>query len=327
MITQPKALARMEEETRKDMRRLEDSYNQALRDLWDDTLKKISASISHNYRRDFAGEKWDMVSANAKGTLGRIRTETAFIVSDFKKKAEALIASGLDRIKEEERLRALWMIDQTTPGSFTPKPGFTAREADTPRDKKATWAQTLDAWMNAYHSNLSTNLNLEALNEGSADDAASEPESTRINNYDPIYKLQSMFSTTAIKAEADARRSVFDSNQEVLKMEIWQTMEDGRVCNICDSYDGRPVEELGEIPPAHFNCRCYTRFVPAEYSNMLRSGDQAEREMALRMDDAGLVPDALPIRSEKTGNIIGRAIVSFDDWKSSRGYNVGGTAR
>lgn len=325
MITQAKALARMEEETRKEMRRLEDAYNTELEKLWQRTLKAISDCIMRNYRQDFGREKWDITSAHAKGTLGRIQSETAFLVGQFKEQARQLVARGLGHIHEEERLRALWMIDQTTPNSFTPKTPFSpAREADNPRDSKAGWSDALSTWMDTFYTNLNTNLRMEALHEGSIHDAADEAASTKVDNYDPSYKLRSMFATAAIRTQADARRDVFDSNEEVMEVEIWQTMEDGVVCPICEDYDGKPLSEVNDTIPAHYNCRCYTRFVPVAFSKMLQSGDPVEKEIALRMDDAGLVNDALAVVSEKTGNLIGRAIVSFEDWKSERGYNISG---
>lgn len=325
MITQAKALARMEEETRTEMRRLEDAYNSELAARWQRTLKNISACIMRNYRQDFGREKWDLTAAHAKGTLGRIQTETAFLVGQFKQEAAAFISKSLGHIHQEERLRALWMIDQTTPGSFTPKATFApAREADNPRDAKATWADALSTWMETYHTNLNTNLRMEALHEGDLASAADEAETTRVDNFDPAYKLKSMFATSAIRTQADARRAIFDSNEDVMEVEIWQTMEDGIVCPVCEEYDGKPLSEVNDSIPAHYNCRCYSRFVPVAYSQMLSSGDPAEKEMALRMDDAGLIDDALPVISEKTGELIGRAIVRFEDWKAERGYNISG---
>lgn len=325
MITQAKALGRMEDETRREMRRMEDSYNSALADLWKRTLKNISDCILRNYQKDFGRERWDIAAAHGKGTLARIQAETAFLVGQFKEQARALISKGLSHIHEEERLRALWMIDQTTPDSFTPKTPFApAREADNPRDAKASWDAALSTWMETFHTNLNTNLRMEALHEGNINDAAEEAESTRVDNYDPAYKLKSMFATSAIRTQADARRSVFDNNEEVMEVEIWQTMEDGIVCPICEEYDGKPLSEINDSIPAHYNCRCYSRFVPVPYSKMLSSGDPLEKEMALRMDDAGLINDALAVVSDKTGNLIGRAIVSFDEWKAAKGYNISG---
>ena len=327
MITQRKALARMEEETRSEMRRLEDSYNDKLSKLWKRTLKNVRVRILDNYRQDFGRDTWDIIGAHRHGTLRRISADASAVLTTFKIEATLLIQSGLQHIREEERLRALWMIDQTTPESFSPRAPFRSRESDNPRDAKATWEQAFSTWMDTYYANLNNNLRMEALHEGDINDAAQEADSTKIDNYDPAYKFRSMFASEAIRTEADARRDVFDENDDAVEVEVWVTMEDGIVCPICEEYDGKPLSEIDDTIPAHYNCRCYTRFVPKSYSDMLQSGDPAEKEMALRMDDAGLVPDSLPIVSPKTGRLIGRAIVSFEDWKSSRGYNIAGIAR
>ncbi|MFA5937354.1 MAG: phage minor head protein [Candidatus Paceibacterota bacterium] len=314
----------MEEETRRRQRALEDVYSGQVVSIWGHTLKEMRASITEIYRQDFGKETWDITSAYSKGTLARIGGEVGGTLAAFKVLATKRIMVALSHIREEERLRALWMIDQATPGSYMPKVPYRTREADTPRDAKATWQQTLDTWTDTYHTQLVNNLRMEALHEGDIHDAADEPASTRIDNFDPEYKLRSMFAGESIKAEADARRAIYDENDEVLEEEIWVTMEDSVVCPICAEYDGKPLSEVQEDIPAHYNCRCYTRFVPRAWADMLRSGDPDDREMALKMDDAGLVPDSMAIRSEKTGAIIGRAIVTFEEWKSSRGMNIMG---
>ena len=326
MITQRQALARMEEETRKYMRRLEDEYGRQLGVIWEYTLKELRFRITDAYRQDFGKDTWDIAGAHARGTLDRIKSHTADTLGAFLVLATTRIGVALKHIREEERLRALWMIDQVTPDSFMPNVMnfMPAREADSPRDAKATWNQALSTWIDTYHANLNTNLKMEALHEGDVNDAAAEAESTKVDNFDPAYKLASMFSGESIRAEADARRDVFDANDDSVEEEVWVTMEDGSVCPICNDYDGKPLSEIEDDIPAHYNCRCYTRFVPKAWAAMLRSGDPEEKERALQMDDRGLVPDSMAIYSTKTGELIGRAIVTFEDWKSGRGQNIAG---
>lgn len=327
MITQQQALKRMETEARKDMRALEDSYNDKVAALWKSVCLLLKFQISFHYRNDFSKGEWDINGAYSKGTFTRIQIDTAHTLENFKRDVTRLIASALSHIKEEECLRALWMLDQITPDGFMPKASSKLHEAVSPGDSKASWAQALAVWADAYHKNLNTNLRLEALHEGSVDDAAQEVDATRVDNYELAYKLKSLFSTQALVSQAEARRMIFDENEDVLEEEIWQTMEDGVVCPTCDSYDGKPLSEVPDDIPAHFNCRCYTRFVPKSWADMLRSGDPGANELALSMDDLGLVPDAMAVRSPKTGELIGRAIVSFDDWKMTRGLNIGGIIR
>ena len=328
MITQRQALARMEKETRAEMRRLEDAYNGNLAALWKQTLDELRYNIHLAYVQDFGKGTWDIVGAHSKGTLARIYRDTDITLHSFKAKAASQIKASLAYLRQEERLRALWMIDQVTPNSFLPKaPAQPAREAESPRDAAATWEQAFYTWMAVYHGNLNANLRLEALNASDMYDAAEEADATRIGNFDPAYKLKSMFASQAIKEQADARREIFDGNDESVEEEIWVTMEDGVVCPICEEYDGKPLSEINDDIPAHYNCRCYTRFVPKGWADMLRSGDPDEKDLALSMDDAGLVPDAMAVRSPRTGELIGRAIVSFEDWKAQRAQNIIGISR
>jgi len=327
MITQRKALARMEQETRVSLRRLEDSYNDKLAKMWQATVRDIRGTIVDAYRQDFGKESWDLVSANMRGTLPRIAERSGQALSAFKAAAYIHVRMALEHIHDQERLRALWMIDQTTPQSLLPKaPPRRFREAGNPRDAKASWATALSAWVDTYQAQLANNLRMEALHEGDIHDAADEPESTRVDGYDPDYKFRSMFAGEAIKEEADARRDIFDSNDDMIEEEIWVTMEDGIVCPICEDYDQKPVDEVPDDIPAHYNCRCYTRFVPKAWADMMRSGDSAERDAAQAMDDAGMIADSMAIRSPKTGNIIAHAVVSFENWQAERGQNIAGLA-
>lgn len=325
MLTQRKALVRMENNTRTEMRRIEDSFNEELAQMWIQTIQQIRFHIHDSYRQDFGKETWDFVGAKSKGTLARISNANKQILHSFGTQATAFIKLALKHIREEERRRALWMIDQATPEHYVPVvPPVISREADNPRDAKSPWDQTFWVWLDTYHKNLDTNLQMEALHEGDIQDAADEAAATKIDNFDPAYKLRSMFASEAIRGEADARREVYDSNDDIVEEEIWMTLEDGRVCEICSDYDGKPLSEIDEDIPAHYNCRCYTRFVPKAWAAMLRSGNPEDRENALRMDDAGLLPDSMAIRSPKTGELIGRAIVTFEDWKNK---NIIGLAR
>lgn len=315
MLTQIKALTRMEDQTRRAMRSLEDGFVDHLKSKWKDTLTNIQARIITHYRADFGRADWDLVSAHSRGTLDRINRDATAILTDFHDYGQRFIAAALKDVYDSEKLRALWMIDQTTPASFKPKNPFKTREAYNPRDAKATWEQAFATWIDTYRVNLQNNLRMEALHEGSIHDAADEPAATKIDNFDPAYKFASMMSSEAIRAEADARREIFDANDDVVEEEVWVTMEDGVVCEICEEYDGLPLTEIDDDIPAHYNCRCYTRFVPKPWADMLSSADPDEKDIALRMDDAGLVPGSMAVRSGISGNLVGRAIVDFDEWK------------
>ena len=97
---------------------------------------------------------------------------------------------------------------------------------------------------------------------------------------------------------------------------------DLRVCDDCDELEGTPIAEAGEYPPLHPGCHCYTLVVPREYAELLRSGNEEEKQLAAQAMDAGIVPNALILRN-MDGEIAAQAVVDFQRWKEGSGYAVG----
>ena len=320
--TQTQTLAKMEAETRKDMRRFENDGNTQFLIMWAATRKDIKAAIVREYMQDFGSGTWDIATANSKGTLGRIEKSINEHLTVFYSQSHNFIKTVLSMVHHLEVMRALWMLDQTTPPHIKPvypnRPSAHAHEAMTPADYKATWPQVLSAWVQSYKDALLGGLRMEILHEGSVQDAAAEVDSAKIDNFDPAYKFESFFSTQAIQTEAQARRYVADENPEVVMDEIWQAMEDSRDCETCDEYNGKRRDEIDEEPPQHFNCRCYWRLVPHDWANLLVSGDADAIATARQMDAEGMVPDAMSIRDEQ-GKLAAHLVVDFPTWASTRG--------
>jgi hypothetical protein len=331
MKTQTEVLRRLENETRREMRKLENQLKNQFLDLWFKTRIAMESVIAREYHQDFSGRNWDVAQANNRGTLLRMEKGIGEVLRNFTLQAIPMLTSSFTLIYHTEVLRSLWMLDQTTPASRKPKwPSQRSREASSPRDYRAGWDEALRAWVDAYDKNLSSDLRMEAVQEADMSAAIDRVAAAQIDNTDPANKFDALFTNQSIIAEADARDDVFGSNGDIASVEIWQTMEDGRVCDICDVYDGLEREEVDDDIPAHFNCRCFFRIVPADWANLLSSDDPDEKEAALRMMDEGLVPDAMAITGE-SGNLIGTATVSFDDWVNTRaadfyGQNIVGRA-
>jgi len=309
-------ILKMERETRKAMRALEDKHAAALLKLWRHAKRDLEMMVMHVYRRDFGRGTWDIVGATQRDTLNHIHLQAARILVKFRDDAFAHVRAALRDIRREETLRHAWMLDQLTPPSFKPRLPAKTMESDGPRDYKATWLQALDNWIASYHDALTANMRLEALHEGSLHDAADEIDATKIGGTDPENKFYSLFSTEAIRTQDDARAEFGDENGEISAGEVFLTLEDDRVCPICDEYDGQPVDDV-ERPPVHFNCRCYTSIVPRTWADLLANGTPEEQQAALDMEDRGLVPSAMAVRGAH-GELVGTVSVMFNAWKKNQ---------
>jgi hypothetical protein len=337
MDTQEKRLLRMERETRREMRKLEDFYTSRLLLLWSQARTTMEGVIMREYRRDFDRRRWDITAATSKGTLHRIMQGVDECLAYFLSQAANIIYVGRKVNKKQEIMRQLWMLDQLSPPSRIPLiPVSSVQESLKSPTHIATWQEALAAWLQSYRDGLKANLRMEALGSSSLMDAADEVSSTRVDGFDPAYKLESLATTEILRAQAAGRADVAYANGSpkrnkreadvmggMVAEEIWQTMEDGRVCPDCDELDGETIAHIGEEPPLHPRCRCFARLVPKEWAAMLRSGDPDEKEAALRMEDEGLVQDAMAIRSA-SGELVAHAVVSFSDWLGERAANAYG---
>jgi hypothetical protein len=124
----------------------------------------------------------------------------------------------------------------------------------------------------------------------------------------------------ARKAEVKARRFVADENPDIVMDEIWQSMENSRVCPECDELNGKRREEVGGDEPGlvHWGCLCYWRLVPKEWADILASGDADAIATARAMDAQGLVPDAMAIMGPD-GELAAHLTVDFPTWAATRG--------
>lgn len=336
-------LRRMEIQTRAAVRKIEDEALDIFLDHWKCAKSDMRDAIMREYHADFGRKQWNIRQANQKDTLGKISRATWERIKHFKADVKQFFPEAMNAMAREETLRQMWMLDALTPPSRRLRaPMVKSREADAPQDYEADWWDALDAWMDAYHLNLISSLKMEALHEGTIHDAADEVEATMIDGFDPVSKLTSLFTNQSLLVQQQARDSVVDSNGgggvggiggidsingeydgDVINEEIWQTMEDGDVCPVCAPYDGQPYDSVGDEIPAHFNCRCFTRIVPKQWAELLRSGNAEDKELALKMDDKGLVPDAMAIRGPD-GQIDGTVTVTFSDWVDGRGADFAG---
>jgi hypothetical protein len=244
-------------------------------------------------------------------------------IADFHALATAFIKSELNKHYNHEYYTAAYLLDVTTPPNVSIKLKPKMREAaitfKAGAGVWAAWNTRLDTWTNAWESALKANILLNAVNGGTADDVAAEIDATRIGTpavtfWDSINRL---FLTTILQTQSEARRDMSDLNGDVIQDEIWQTMEDERVCDECGPLDGLTREEADDEPPLHPRCRCFWRIMPKQWI------DLADRELAHAIDVAGGVPDGMYMRDPKTGEIKGATVVTFNRWAEDKMIALG----
>ncbi len=305
---------RLEADCRRQMRRMENNSIAVLSHLWDDARTRLKGAIMARH----GGRTWTLAKAQQKGLSSRLQEAIREELRQFKAMAIPTMRDGLKANYKGEMLRQAWMVDVLTPPNVMPKatlhPHY--REAVTVysgRNAATAWYTRFGAWADAWGSSLSNNLMLNAMHGGDANSFSKEVDATKVGT--PGLSLWDIFlriyTSEILAAQAEARDDFADENGELLYDEIWQTMDDEKVCEICGPLDGMSMEDVDEPMPAHPNCRCFSRVVPKKWA------DLADRDTAREMDRLGLVPDAMIIRGEN-GIIKGAAIVSFDQWLKGR---------
>ena len=325
---QADVVAQIEARVRVTMRRMEEDAAKRLQLLWDSTAEAMRGVILSEYHRDFRNEPWTLAQAQARGTLLRIEKRTKSIMRTFAASAIDLVRQAKRETWQEEALRAMYMLDITTPKHVAIKaPAPRAfREAGgilqsmTGAPAKAGWNERFAAWADAYGSQLNLNLKLGSLNQSAPADAADEVAATRPGSPAVSFNqiIDRILRVEVIDAEARAREDVKDANPEVVAVEIWQAMADGRVCPLCESQDGQAREDCTEEIPAHPLCRCFYRLVPKDWADLMRSGD---KDFARKLDSAGLVPDAMVI-FDGAGQPAAAITVDFTAWRDGMPQQV-----
>jgi len=209
--TQVQAVEKMEKETRRAQRGLEDLHANKLLMLWVKTTIELQAVVAGQYRQDFPGkdadggpERWHLAAAKARGTLYRIFEGTDACLSRFSREAKEIISAGLKDNFRQEVLRQAWMLDVTTPPKRCVRLPLTiTREATAPRDYKTGWADALDAWLQSYQDGLRAALRMEAVHEGGVEDATQEVMKTKVDGSYLGDRLNALFANQALQAQQE----------------------------------------------------------------------------------------------------------------------------
>jgi hypothetical protein len=318
---QDSTLKDLQKKTDKDLRNLSAKGQYDLNVAWEDCRSRLRNEIISAHK---AAGTWNRHGFNRVRSTLSLRVNS--ILQQFHAKTVPLVKHSVKAIYYASMLRHGWMLDQVMPDSKAVKIPRIQRLAeadiiDNPADFEALWS----SWMDAYNSALIHNLGLNALNEGSLDDAVEEVDATRANtpSYKLIDALSRIFDWESASAISEGERLIAGLNEDALNEEVWRTRGDLRVCDDCDANEGMSVEDVG-YPPMHPNCNCFTQMVPSSFAELLRSGDEADISLADQMERDGVVPNAMVIR-DADGNISGKVIVDFHQWLKDQEIIISGT--
>lgn len=304
--------------------------------LWRQARLDMRAHIAAVYHRHFGNDRWNITALRASGGWSVLEMNLRARIAKFRDESRVAAMDAINALYKESLLRHAWVIDQTTPPNIKVRIPYKQKLFEAGRSQVTyyggpqaaqAFSERWNTWSDGYYSALMTNLQLNAINEGTVSDATEEVDATRVNTpaFGLLDALQRMFSFETMNAINQAVSAVSDVNEEADVVQIWQTRQDMKVCDDCDENLGLTEEDAdGEIP-LHPNCNCYWRVVPASWAQLLRSGDESDYEIATRMDAKGLVPNAMAI-TDSEGNLAGYTTVEFGKWKNSN-FNLAAVGR
>jgi hypothetical protein len=329
---QEKTIEKYEAQMKQVLRKIRQSGMMNISLLWDQTKTTMKNHIRDIYRRDFGRQPWSLAMAARRGTMHRIDMMVGHVLGEFQQESISMVTKYLKDIYRQSTLRQAHILDSITPPSYKvhmPKnrmfsevdiKTYQGPEADT------AWKVRWSAWLDTYRTALNSNIKLGAMNSSSAMDVEDEVDATRAGT--PAYEtgdaLNRIFNSQAISTQAQAQLDLADMNEDMDIEEIWQTSFGSRVCDICDGNLGKTRDEADDDIPAHPNCECYWRLVPAQWADLLKNGDASEAELAKWMDSKGIVPSSMVIRDED-GDPAGQVSVSFESWSEGQQKVIAGS--
>jgi hypothetical protein len=319
---QKQVVERLEDKVRAEMRRMERASLAGLNGLWNKTRNDIKASLVVEYRQVAPTGCWSLDMAKGDGAIYRMERSIYRHMDEFRALAKSYISSERRKHYDHEYYTSAYVLDQVTPPCCPVILRPVMREASVHAgpDAVVKWTQRFDGWASAWEASLKQNLMLNAINSGTVDQVTNEVDATRIGTpavtlWDAIGRL---FQTELLATQAAARENMTELNSDMISEEIWQTMEDERVCPECgplDQLTRKQVEEEDSFaePPLHPNCRCFWRVMPKSWTDLA----QRDHALAHALDKEGAVPDGMYILGPD-GKLKAAVVVSFNEWAQDK---------
>jgi hypothetical protein len=318
---------RLNAETRRHMRQMENSGLRSIKASWDVTKTHLKGAITAAIIQDFGTGGWNAGQARRRGTFIKIERQAKTLLDTFVARNRTHMVPFLREARFAEMTRTLWMMSQLVPPSVKVNiPIGYGHKTAAVREAAAAvgisvqtvtdpaYIDRLSAWLQAYRDSLVHNLNLGAMNEGTLEDALAEVDATKIGSpsvqaWDAIERL---FSTEFIKQTQGANGGHDDAmavNEDAPFTEVWNAYSDGKVCDECANEDGKTRDEVDAMMggedndiPLHPHCRCWWSVVPQAW------GDLAGSAAA-----TGYAPTTMLLRGDD-GKIGGVGVITYGDW-------------
>ena len=284
-------LSKLEDNTRSWIRKnIENRAADRMAQEWSTTRSQIRDHISSFWKR-YSLRGQSLSSAKYGIELHMVRNDFRKSLETFTGNARQLITVARNQAYANSYLRSAWMLDQVTPPNIEVKFDHTVlhrlkesdyrivkrnvsrlREADDKKDaiKKITPEDRASAFVTAYETSLWSTFMLGLMSgrdEGQLRSAAgNEPVSypaQRMENY-----LDTLIHASVIQEVEDGVEDLGDENDDIIDDWIWQSREDGSVCEDCAANDQQRRSEVDDDIPLHPWCRCYWRLVPKGWDSL-----------------------------------------------------------
>ena len=296
-----------------------------LADKFQRTKEALKGELARVYTHCFHHEASEFRKAKQMGFEDHWRKASAAVVSGFLHEAAVAFNKHLNTNWKEEVLRQCWALDMTTPAHIRVKVPQLRRAQESAIEgivtiaPRADWLTRWAAWISGYADNVTRNVNMATFDGADLEAMLKKVDSTKVGqpSVDVWAALERMARTEMLYQQQGARDEAMAANGELVEEEVWQTMEDTSVCEICADNLGSTRTDASDDIPVHPNCRCFWRLVPKEFGELMRSDPEA----AAALDERGIAPDALVIWDAEHKEIKAMAVVDFEEWKNEEGRN------
>lgn len=327
--TQLSTVNRLQKSVNDDMEVVRLKWASELWKEWRSCRRDLISGIVHAYMVMKEHGGWDHRRLRMTGMENQLRAYFRRRLAQFHATSVVLMRKAFADIKKQSALRHAWFLDQVVPVNKQVRlPDYArSREAQLPGDPEI-WVDRWGMWLDAYDEALARNVAMNAMNQGSLNDAMAEVDATRVNT--PAYPiagaLDRMFDFEAFAAQMQGEDDIAQTNEDLIDEEIWMVSSRANVCDDCMDNEGKTAEDVDGDIPLHPNCGCFWEMHPKSYGDLLRSGRAEDRELAAQMERLGIDGGSLVIRNED-GEVAAKVVVSFGEWLKGQGVTLFGGVR